>query len=220
MALQTTSTNTVQSSKMNEMILVVKTSTLFPQEAFQGLYEVDFESALALITQHKEFHPRGLMEQDPAYKQIIPYLIFTHNNNYFLMQRSATASETRLQNNYTLGIGGHVQEEDLKGSTLFDWAAREFEEEVEYNGQLELEPLGILNDDSNDVGKVHLGLVMLLHGNSSDIKIKSELKSGTLVPLEECMHFNKNLERWSQIVLQFLLDRKYSHNETGCCTGD
>lgn len=220
MALQTSPAHTPLLNKMDELILVVKTATLFPDKPFQGLHEVDFESALALISTHKEFHPRGLMEQDPTYKQIIPYLIFTHQDTYFLMQRSAHASENRLQNNYTLGIGGHVRQEDLTGSTLFEWAEREFNEEIEYNGELELEPLGILNDDSNEVGTVHMGLVMLLHGNSADIKIKSELKSGALVPLEECMLLNKHLETWSQIILQFLLDRKYGHNETGCCRAD
>ena len=219
MTLQQATQKTHIANKLDELILVVKTSALFPDTAPQGIHPVDFKELLALINQKKEFLPRGLMEVDTTFKQIIPYLIFTHNDQYFLMQRSATASETRLQNNYSLGIGGHVRQEDLAGATLFDWAEREFNEEIAYNGTLECEPIGILNDDSNEVGKVHLGLVMLLHGDSSDIAIRSELKSGTLVPLEECMLLYKDMESWSKIVLKFLLDRTYGNAPQKCCGG-
>ena len=71
------------------------------------------------------------METDPAYKQIIPYLVFTYENKYFLMQRQKKASETRLQSKYSLGIGGHIREEDMENCTLVDWAKREFEEEID-----------------------------------------------------------------------------------------
>lgn len=219
MTLQQTAQKTHTANKLDELILVVKTSALFSGAAPQGIHPVDFEELLALINQNKEFHPRSLMEINPEFKQIIPYLVFTHNDQYFLMQRSATASETRLQNNYSLGIGGHVRQEDLTGKTLFDWAEREFNEEITYTGALECEPIGILNDDSNDVGKVHLGLVMLLHGDSSNIAIRSELKSGKLVPLEECMLLHKDMESWSKIVLKFLLDRKYGNQPQQCCGG-
>lgn len=219
MSLQQQKPQTPIANKFDELILVVKTSTLFGSDAPQGIHPVDFEELLAIINRHKEFNPRGLMEVDTRYKQIIPYLIFTHNDRYFLMQRSATASETRLQNNYSLGIGGHVRQEDLAGKTLFDWAEREFNEEIAYTGNLECEPIGILNDDSNEVGKVHLGLVMLLHGDSTDIAIRSELKSGKLVPLEECMLLHKDMESWSQIVLKYLLDRKYGNQPQQCCGG-
>ena len=145
------------------------------------------------------------MEVDPAYKQIIPYLVFEHNNNYFLMQRRSTASETRLRNKLTLGIGGHIRQEDMEQeNSLFAWATREFHEEVDYAGKLTVTPLGILNDDSDDVGKVHIGFVFLLSGDSSNIAIKSELKSGVLVPLSECIAQYELMESWSQFVVDFL----------------
>lgn len=191
-------------SKQDEMILVVKREKLFAQEAWQGLRNINPEEYIGLINREKEFLPRSLMELDPVYKQIIPYLIFTHDNKYFLMQRRAESTEQRLKNKYSLGIGGHIRQEDITGKTLFDWAAREFEEEVNFNGNYKIEALGILNDDSNPVGQVHVGFVFLLHGNSPDMSVKSELKNGNLYSLEECAQYYSQMETWTQIVYDYL----------------
>ena len=188
----------------DEHILVVKRSHLLPNGDWHGLAAIDFDHYMHIIDHKKEFHPRSLMETDPTYKQIIPYLVFTHNDTFFLMQRSSTASETRLQNKLTLGIGGHIRQEDIQENSLFAWATREFHEEVSYSGNVTVQPLGILNDDSNDVGKVHIGFVLLLTGDSPDITIKSELKNGALVSLAECIMQKECMESWSQFVIDFL----------------
>ncbi len=197
-----------QSNKQthDEQILVVRRTHLFSalSPAWHGLKEVNFDHYMHIINHKKEFHPRSLMEIDPVYKQIIPYLIFEHNNHYFLMQRKSTASENRLANKLTLGIGGHIRQEDMQEDSLFAWAEREFHEEVHYEGNLTVKPLGILNDDSNDVGKVHIGFVFLLRGDRSEISVKSELKSGILVSLAECVAQRENMESWSQFVVDFL----------------
>lgn len=210
--------NSIQTTpKDQEMILVVKREQLFYEGAWHGLKEVCFDTYITIIEQHKEFIPRNIAEQNSAYKQIIPYLVFRHQDSYFLMQRSATASEQRLQNKYSLGIGGHIRQEDISGKSLFDWARREFYEEVSYNGSVSVKPLGIINDDSNAVGEVHIGFVFLVEGSDNTIAVKSELKSGVLIPLEECMQYNKNLESWSQMVLNHLLDQKYGKEPVKCC---
>lgn len=196
--------------KHAEHILVVKRKHLLPTDAWHGLVPVDFAHYLAIIQQHKEFLPRWAMETDPTYKQIIPYLIFEHDNAYFLMQRKTTASETRLQNKYTLGIGGHIRQEDIKdGSSIFDFAEREFHEEVAYSGNLTVEPLGILNDDTNDVGQVHIGFVFLLHGDSADIRVKSELKNGQLITFDELSAYFSAMESWSQFVVEYLRSKQH-----------
>jgi len=202
--------NTIPTPQVaEEQILVVKRSTLFPNDsAWQGIKAVDYTQYAELIQAHKEFHPRSVMEQDATFKQIIPYLIFTHEGRYFLMQRQAKASETRLQNKFSLGIGGHINEIDLVDGNIFSWAHREFHEEVAYAGTYDIEPLGILNDDSNAVGQVHVGFVYLLHGNSADIEIKSEHKSGAMLTLDECLEKYDSMETWSQIVIDFLKNRK------------
>ena len=198
----------------DEHILVVRRAHLFAtEESWHGLQELDFDHYMHIINHRKEFHPRSIMETNPTYKQIIPYLIFTHDDKYFLMQRTSDASETRLRNKLTLGIGGHIREEDLKGSLsaeasakeeLFAWALREFHEEVNYAGNLTVKPLGIINDDSNDVGKVHIGFAFLLIGDSPEISVKSELKSGELVSLSDCLALKEDMETWSQFVVNAL----------------
>lgn len=208
-------THTTQQSQQpvaaphDEAILVVKRSHLFATEAdaWLGLRQVDFAHYIALIQNNKEFLPRSVMETDPRYKQIIPYLVFNVDDRYFLMQRRSTASEIRLQNKYTLGIGGHIRHEDIGSNSLMDWAQREFHEEVSYNGSFTIEPLGIINDDSNAVGQVHIGFALLLKGTSADISIKSELKSGRLVTLEECLMHKEQLESWSAYIVEYLATR-------------
>ena len=208
MTTQNLQQQTTQQQPHDEHILVVKRSYLFPHGDWHGLAEHDFDHYMHIINHKKEFHPRSLMENDPTYKQIIPYLIFTHDNKFFLMQRRATASESRLQNKVTLGIGGHVRQEDIKENSLFAWATREFHEEVNYIGNVSVKPVGILNDDTDDVGKVHIGFVLLLTGDSPNISIKSELKSGTLVSLQECIEQKNCMESWSQFVVDFLIQQK------------
>lgn len=193
-------------SKQDELILVVKRKHLFAHHApWSGLKEVNFDTYLQTIQEKKDFLPRSIMETDPNYKQIIPYLIFEHDNKYFLMQRQGDATEKRLQNKYSLGIGGHIRQEDMTSDSIIEWAKREFHEEVSYDGELEIKPLGVLNDDSNPVGQVHIGFVFLLSGNSGDITVKSELKSGQLLTLDECKPYFTSMESWSQIAFEFLI---------------
>ena len=190
--------------KEDEKILVIPRNILFKDKEINGIEKIDFEYYQKLIRDNKQFLWRSQMETDQNYKQIIPYLIFNFENKYFMMQRKSSASEARLQNKYSLGIGGHIRSEDITEFDIFSWAKREFAEEIEYNGNFEIEPIGILNDDSNDVGKVHTGFVFLLKGDSNKIKIRSELKSGNLLSLEECYKLYKNMENWSKLVFDFL----------------
>jgi len=192
----------------DELILVVKRDDLFPQGAFSGMHKVDFSHYLDVIQKKQEFMPRSHMETDPTYKQIIPYLVYSFENRYFLMQRQSKATEQRLQSKYSLGIGGHIRQEDLTTNSIFDWARREFHEEIDFRGEFEIEPLGILNDDSDAVGQVHVGFVFLLKGNSAQIKVNSELKSGVLLSLVEIKDFYDRLENWSKIVFDYLITHK------------
>src|ERR1700722_4688481 len=199
----------------DEMILVVKRTDLFgSQPAWQGLNIEAFPTILETISKAGQFQSRAAMETDPSYKQIIPYLIFEHEGKFFLMQRKKDASEVRLQNKYTLGIGGHMRLEDLaRGADLFKWAQREFEEEVSYDGTFQMAPLGILNDDSTEVGKVHLGIVLLLVGDSDKISVKSELASGTLTLLPDCLDYVPYMENWSQIAFMSILKEGFKAAE-------
>jgi predicted NUDIX family phosphoesterase len=190
-----------------ENILVVPTRELFfegPWQGLRGVDQFDLQAYMDVIQNQCLFLSRPQMEQNLNYKQIIPYLVFKYQDKYFLMQRSASGSETRLRSKFSLGIGGHIREDDMQGSSIFDWARREFAEEVDFQGELNVAVLGILNDDSDDVGKVHLGFVMLLTGDSDKITVKSELKSGELLTIAACSLFEPQMENWSKLVFEYL----------------
>jgi predicted NUDIX family phosphoesterase len=209
MIQQPTTYNThAQPTAHDEQILVVQRELLFHDGAWSGLKSDDMDRYKTVVIQHGEFKPRSAMESDTRYKQIIPYLIFEYRQHYFLMQRRHNASEARLQNKFSLGIGGHIRQEDMIGKNIFDWATREFHEEVNYTGTLDIEPLGLINDDSNSVGQVHVGFVLLLHGNSETISIKAEHKSGSLVSESTMGTYIESMESWSQIVWRFISNRK------------
>lgn len=189
----------------DEKILVVPREKILEQTSFYGFFPVnEFADYLKKIKEYRKFMWRSEMEKDVSYKQIIPYLIFKFENKFFIMQRKGSASESRLKNKYSLGIGGHIRQEDIVGDDIFRWAKREFIEEVNYDGEIAIKPIGLVNDDTNTVGQVHLGFVILVCGNSSKISVKSELKNGQLVTLQECQDYYENMESWSQFVFDYL----------------
>ncbi len=188
----------------DEHILVIKRNDLFGPSSWHGIESTNLETYITRIAEKHEFLPRSLMETDPNYKQVIPYIIFKHKDTFFLMQRRSNATEQRLKNKMSLGIGGHVRKEDMQENDVVTWAMREFHEEVAYSGTFDVSLIGLLNDDSNAVGQVHVGLVMLFEGSNDDITIKSELKSGNLVTLYECKEHYDSLESWSQMVFDYL----------------
>jgi predicted NUDIX family phosphoesterase len=191
--------------KYNEEILVLKTKDIFFLKKWQGINPNFSKKIKELVLTKLEFRKRGEVEEDFSLKQIISYIIFSYKNKYLLTQRLDKPNERRLASFYSFGIGGHLGKKDLEnGSSLSDWAKREFEEEVDYKGNLKFETLGVLNDDSNPVGKVHLGLVVLAIGDSPDIKVKDEHKSGELLFLNEAKKNYKNMENWSKIVYDYL----------------
>ena len=193
-----------QLTVQDEQILVINRDIVFQHEdAWHGLRQLDYDWYLWAIEHHGQFHSRVAMESDAKYKQVIPYLVFMHDDEIFVVQRKSTASEQRLASKMSIGIGGHIRKEDLLGSTIFDWAHREFHEEVNYKDEFEFEPIGIVNDDSNSVGQVHLGFVFLLKGKTPHISVRSELKEGNMVKLSSITDTTQ-FETWSQFVLDAL----------------
>lgn len=197
------------SNYQSEDILVVPRSVIITEDIpHSGIKIGSCDAYLNCIKKYQQFLPRSAMELDVAFKQIIPYLVFKYEDRYFVMQRKKTASEVRLQSKFTLGIGGHIRKEDMTHNSIIAWARREFYEEVSYAGNFEIEPIGIINDDTNTVGQVHLGFLFLLHADSNNIAIRSELQSGTLMTLDECIALKDCMETWSQFVINYLQNKK------------
>lgn len=201
MQSQAQSSTVTRQDKEAEQILVVPRSSISALLCQKGLTTVDPKTLKPVIEKESIFMPRGKAETDPKFKQIIPYIIFNYKDQVFLMQRSKEASEKRLADKLSLGIGGHLRQEDQTGHDLFEWAQREFCEEVEFRGSTTPKLIGLINDDTNAVGQVHTGIVWMIKSDSPDIKVKSELASGNLVTLSECQTLYEKLESWSQIVV-------------------
>ena len=104
------------------------------------------------------YRPRDEMERDPAFKQVIPYLVVRDGPSYFLMRRTRAGGDERLHERWSIGVGGHLNEGDggLEGGLRREWA-----EEIDAAFEPEFRLVGLLNDDESDVGRVHVGVVYL-----------------------------------------------------------
>lgn len=175
---------------------------IFPDGAWHGFVSADLDRHLGVIRDRHFFKPRGEVEEDPSYQQIIPYVVFRHGDRYFLTHRLRASSEKRLRKQYSLGVGGHINRSDVgDGDPVLDGLKREWNEEVVYEGRFSARLLGLLNEDSSPVSKVHLGVVFLVDGDSPDIAIRETDKlAGELLTLDEMRMYYLAMESWSQIV--------------------
>ncbi|MBO0701792.1 MAG: NUDIX domain-containing protein [Candidatus Dormibacteraeota bacterium] len=168
----------------------------------QGLVTEDLARLQAVIRDRSFFMPRREVEEDPTYLQIISFVVFRHQDRYFLTRRLRASTERRLRQRYSLGVGGHLNPGDTQGGDVIEGGMRrEWEEEVSYRGEFEARLLGVLNDSSAPVSRVHLGLVFLVDGSTPEISVREVKKlSGELLTLEEMRIYYLDMEGWSQLV--------------------
>jgi predicted NUDIX family phosphoesterase len=190
-----------------EEVLCVQRDEIFPDGAWHGFVTDNLERYQAVIRERYVFKPRAEVEDDPSFQQIIPYVVFRHRDRYFLTHRLRASSEKRLRKQYSLGIGGHINPGDLRsGDPILDGLKREWEEEVVYDGHFEAKLLGLLNEESAPVSKVHLGVVFLVDGDTPNIAIRETKKlGGELLALEEMRSLYLQMESWSQLVYDMLV---------------
>ena len=180
---------------------------MFPDGAWHGFVHRDLDRVQRVIRERSFFMLRGEVEDDPTYQQIIPYVVFRHRERYLLTRRLRASSEKRLRQLYSLGVGGHINPGDLEGGDpILDGLKREWEEEVSYQGNFQARLLGLLNDESSPVSKVHLAVVFLLDGDTPEISIRETDKlAGELLTLEEMRIHYLEMESWSQMVYDRLV---------------
>lgn len=160
-----------------------------------------------IILDNHSFRDREEAEKNYEFKQVIPYVVVKHRDRYLLSQRTSKQQETRLHNKYSIGQGGHINDMDLtKGNPIAVGMVREINEEFTL-GETELCGVaGVINDNSNDVGRVHLGLVYMLTVKSDKLHVAEEGKHiarwATLIEL--LPHYDA-MENWSKIVMDHLL---------------
>ena len=191
---------------MSESILVVRREYLAPYltEDF-GLITEGVEEIVRVIEAHHEFRPRPEMETDSAYKQIIPYVLVTRGAEAFVMQRLKKGGEQRLHGLLSLGVGGHINPVDeAEGSALTAGLRREVDEEVALERAVSLTPLGVINNDRDEVGRVHLGFLFRLEAEGAVTVRETEKLSGSFMPIAALPALRDKMEGWSQIALEVL----------------
>lgn len=216
--------------KWDEEILVVDREKLFG-DGFQGVEtnEDYVKRLIDRITNHVEVKRRGNvddeapasrnMERNPDYKQLIPYVVLRRGaNQIFTYKRLGAGGETRLNGNISFGVGGHMNK--LGGSTfgveLVHNMYRELNEEVIMDGVLaapEAQILGIINDDSNAVGEVHLGILIEVYlPDDANVYVRETDKlEGFWATLDDLKNteYNDHLENWSKMSIGVLKELAY-----------
>ena len=159
---------------------------------------------LNAILENHTFMPRNVAENDYNFKQVIPYVILRYGKSYLLLKRTSKQTESRLHDKYSLGIGGHINPlvtASPAGDIVLHGLFKELNEEVLIKKPGKLEFLGVINDESSSVSRVHLGLVYIIELLSSEYKIlESEKMSGQWASADELAAYYDMMETWSQIV--------------------
>ena len=197
-----------------EEVLVVKRMIVEQEGMFHGLnFQVDRYLRRLFAPGVLRFMPRSQAEADPEYKQLIPYVIMTHENKYLTYVRGKRAGETRLVGNRSIGIGGHINPVDDE-VPLFDAdfremyrvaVEREVAEEVSVEADHTDRIVALLNDDSNEVGQVHLGVVHYWTLDSSKVEKKEQMITQmAFMSIDELQEVRDSMETWSQLCLDGL----------------
>ncbi|CEA00602.1 NUDIX domain protein [Jeotgalicoccus saudimassiliensis] len=198
-------------SKFDEQILVVNRETLFNSEenAFNGFISKDDNRYKEIVKSFGDFEVkrRGDMEEDPGFKQLISYCIITNEDETLVYKRLEGGGEARLHGLLSIGVGGHMNdvedEADIDGKLRVN-AARELEEEVGLKDDdvKNIEIHGLINDDGNDVGKVHIGLVLKIDVEKDKI-INNEADTIALEWVKnDVLETMSPYESWSELIIR------------------
>jgi predicted NUDIX family phosphoesterase len=196
------------SDKLAERVLVVPTAVFHRAGVFQGFSpRADYYLRRLLDPGHLSYRPRADVETDPAFKQLVPYVVLRWRDQVFHYTRGKRATETRLQALRSVGVGGHISAGDggLFDSPYREALFRELAEEVRLETAYEERCLGLINDDSTPVGQVHLGIVHVLELAEPKVQRREQaLTRAGFAPLAELRVQRAEFETWSQFVLDVL----------------
>jgi predicted NUDIX family phosphoesterase len=196
-------------SQPDENVLVVRRSLFDELGSFHGLNFEPEKYLSALLSRGNNFFlPRAQAENDPSHKQIIPYALIAHGDTVLHYVRGKKAGEQRLVAKGSIGIGGHMNEDkdELLWNFEIDEAAyragveREVNEEIKIESPFEDRIVALLNDDTTEVGRVHLGIVHVFRLAAPNVqKREAMITNLTFLKKEELLARRENLETWSQL---------------------
>ena len=192
--------------KDDEMILVVKRSRLNELGAFEGLCFEPARYIESFFTPGQNFFTRrGEAEVNPELKQIIPYVVFTHAGKVLRYVRGGSSGEKRLVAKASIGIGGHVNDSDGAGYSLETYhraVCREIAEELQIEDAWQERIIALINDESGEVGRVHLGIVHIAELQSAKISPGEEaIDNLEFLSIPEIRTQMESLETWSQMLV-------------------
>ncbi|MGA1979110.1 MAG: hypothetical protein ABSG99_00885 [Sedimentisphaerales bacterium] len=194
---------------LEEQVLVIERKVLEQVGMFNGLtFDVDRYLYKIFAPGVPRFIPRSKAEKDPSYKQLIPYVIMAHDGRYLSYVRGKRAGETRLLGLRSIGIGGHINPIDADNSPLFAYlyenyltaVEREVAEEVSVETTHTDRVVALLNDDSTEVGSVHLGAVHYWLLDAPKVNKREQMITQmAFMTAAELQQVRDTMETWSQI---------------------
>ena len=194
-----------------ENVLVIRRALFEQLGAFQGLKFGPQKYLEAILSRGNNFFlARSKAEKDPTHKQIIPYVLLTHAGRVLFCVRGKKAGEQRLVAKGSIGIGGHMNEGDESLFALDEAAyragvEREVAEEIRINTKFDDRIVALLNDESNEVGQVHLGIIHIFKLDEPNVeKREAMITNLDFLSKEELLSRRESLESWSQICLDSL----------------
>ena len=192
-----------------ERVLCFERKLLEKLGVFQGL-SLDIEKYLPVVTASSNilYRNRSEAELDKRYKQLIPYVLVICGDKILRYRRGKGGQETRLHGLYSVGVGGHISEED---NGLFSNAVgytesmrRELMEEVAV-GEAKEAAVAAINDDSTDVGYVHFGIVHVMHVDNEDVAGGQKgIVAPEFIPIADAVKDASAYESWSRFCLEQL----------------
>jgi predicted NUDIX family phosphoesterase len=192
-----------------ERVLCFERRLLEELGVFQGLSpEVDRYLPVVTSSSNLVYRNRSEAEQDKRFKQLIPYVLIICNGKVLRYRRGRGGQETRLHGLYSVGIGGHISEEDhglfSSGGGYREGMRREIMEEVAVE-EVKEAAVGVINDDSTEVGQVHFGVVHIMHvANENIAGRRIGILGPEFIPIPEAMHDPAGYESWSRFCLEKL----------------
>jgi predicted NUDIX family phosphoesterase len=187
---------------IEERVFVVPRASIADRAAWYGIRTDDLDGFVEALERDGRYEPRPQMEVDPSFKQVIPYLILRDSERYFLMRRTRAGVDARLHDRYSIGVGGHLNPGD--GGVL-GGLRREWREELVADFEPAFRLVGLLNDDTTEVGAVHLGAVYVAEAAGRPVTIRETDKlTGSFAEPHEVAAVADKLETWSRLCFEFL----------------
>jgi len=203
----------INSTTLQELVFAIPTDELWKLLTYKekGLIKENSE-VLKRVVQNGLFRKRSELEEDPSFKQIIPYAIISNKESFFLFKRTSRQTEKRLHNKFSLGVGGHMNQSNSKESEehyLIHELKRELFEEIKLLNGCSIEDvefIGFINDDTISVGSVHIGLLYNIHVSNKDVVInETDMMTADWIDKPDLAEFYEGMETWTKIAFDYYI---------------